>query len=161
GCRIVHCGMGRFHHGLYLSGGYTPGAMSQHVIVDDNTFIAGEGYAIHGWHKPHSCIITRNFVSGYFWDLVFDGSDHLIAHNALWRNAGQSGREPGWNAWLPASHIVFANNLLNSPVPIHDGVGTGSRVTHNAYLTAPPYQSDRQPFDLRRHGPALDAWIRE
>jgi len=149
GCRIVHCGDGRFAHGIYLSGGYTKGAMTQHVIVDDNTFVAGEGYAIHGWHNPHSCIITRNFVSGYFWDLVMSGSDHLIAHNTLWRNTGQKGREPGWNAWLPAKRVVFVNNILSSKIPVYGGLGTGGVVTRNAYLVGPPHAADAKPIDLR------------
>lgn len=149
GCRIVHCGDGRFAHGIYLSGGYTKGAMTQHVIVDDNTFVAGEGYAIHGWHNPHSCIITRNFVSGYFWDLVMSGSDHLIAHNTLWRNTGQKGREPGWNAWLPAKRVILVNNILNSGIPVYGGLGTGGVVSHNAYLVGPPHAADAKPIDLR------------
>ena len=95
------------------------------------------------------CIITRNFVSGYFWDVVMSGSDHLIAHNTLWRNTGQKGREPGWNAWLPAKRVIFANNILNSEIPIYGGLGTGGVVSHNAYLVGPPQAADVKPIDLR------------
>lgn len=160
GCRVVHCGSGRFSHGCYLSGGYDKGAMTQHVILDDNTFVAGEGYAIHGWHEPHSCIFTRNFVSGYFWDLVLSGSDHLVAHNTLWRNTGQQGREPGWNAWFDADRVVFVNNILNSAIPIFDHPGKGSTISHNAYLSAAPHKEDAQPFDLRKRDAAVEAWVK-
>lgn len=159
-CRIVHCGSGRFAHGCYLSGGYTRGAMTQHVVLDDNIFVAGEGYAIHGWHNPHSCVVTRNFVSSHFWDLVLSGSDHLVAHNTLWRNTGQKGREPGWNAWLPAERVVFVNNVLNSAIPIFGNPSKESTVSHNAYLSAAPHKADRKPFDLRKRAKAVDAWMK-
>jgi hypothetical protein len=159
GCRIVHCGRGRFDHGCYLSGGYTKGAMTQHVILDDNDFVAGEGYAIHGWHDPHSCIVTRNFVSGYYWGLVLSGSDHLVAHNVLWRGTGQPGAEPGWNAWLPAERVVFVNNVLNSAIPINGEPGKQSLLSHNVYLSAPPHQQDLRPLDLRVHNKAVTTWI--
>ncbi len=158
-CRIVHCGKGRFMHGCYLSDGYTKGAMTQHVIVDDNVFVAGEGYAIHGWHNPHSTIITRNFITGFYWDLVLSGSDHVVAYNTFWRNTGQKGHEPGWNAWLPAERVVFVNNILNSAIAINDRPGKDSVVSHNAYLTAAPHADDAKPFDLRRRDQPMDAWI--
>ena len=51
GNRIIDCGYGSYAHPIYLSGGYTVGQMAQHVVLDNNSLVGGEGYALHGWHS--------------------------------------------------------------------------------------------------------------
>ncbi len=137
GNRFVLTGKGRFSHSIYLSGGYTVGSMAQHVIVDNNIFVGGEGYAIHGWHNAHNIIATRNFVSGHYWGLVMDGSDHIVANNMFWRQTGQPGREGPFNAWLPGSNILTLNNIFTHAPGI---IATGANVTirDNAFLNSTP-----------------------
>lgn len=135
GNRFVRTGDGRFSHSIYLSGGYTAGSMAQHAIVDNNIFVGGEGYAIHGWHQTHNNIITRNFVSGHFWGLVLDGSDHVVANNFFWRQTGQPEREGPFSAWLPGERILVVNNIFaqNPSIP---GVGPQVTIENNAFLSS-------------------------
>lgn len=135
GNRFVHTGYGRFGHSIYLSGGYTVGSMAQHAIVDNNLFIGGEGYAIHGWHKTHNNIVTRNFVSGHYWGLVLDGSDHVVANNFFWRQTGQPGREGPFAAWLPGERILVVNNVF-AQNPSILGVGADVTIENNAFLSS-------------------------
>ncbi|MCC6443478.1 MAG: right-handed parallel beta-helix repeat-containing protein [Armatimonadetes bacterium] len=163
-CRIVRCGEGQFSHGCYLSGSPYSGTRTQHVILDHNIFISGEGYAIHGWHGPRSCIITRNFTAGFFWDVAMDGRDHLIAHNTFWRNKGMPGKRPGWLAYLPGERIVFVNNILMGHTPFRRRLaarplGRGGMLSHNAYLASAPDLDDIHPFALQRQAPETVAWI--
>lgn len=139
GNRFVHDGLGRFEHPIYISGGYNKGAMAQHTIVDDNIFVAGEGYSIHGWHHTHSNIITRNFVEGHYWGLVLDGSDHVVANNFFWKQTGQPGREPPWGPWLPGSNVVFVNNIMGPKGGMGPGgISPGNKLTNNAFLETSP-----------------------
>lgn len=135
GNRFVLTGSGRFAHSIYLSGGYTSGSMSSHAIVDNNIFVGGEGYAIHGWHKTRNNIVTRNFVSGHYWGLVLDGSDHVVANNFFWRQTGQPGREGPFAAWLPGDRILVVNNVF-AQNPSFLGIGTEVQIENNAFLNS-------------------------
>ena len=139
GNRLVHNGTDLHYHGIYLSGGYDEGSMSNHVIVDSNIFVAGEGYGIHGWHNIHSTIVTRNVVIRHFWGFVADGSDHLVANNFIWKMTGQpQGYGPG-GAWLAGSRIVFMNNILGPDSHVWGELeAEGTVVTHNAFLGPDP-----------------------
>jgi len=151
GNRFVRDGNGLFSHPLYLSGGSTPGSIAQHSIVDNNIFVDGEGYAIHGWHDVHSTIITRNFIGRQSWGLVLDGSDHIVANNFFWKMTGQPCREAGWGAWLPTRDFVLVNNLFGPGAGL---LATGSQApgitifNHNAFLDIAP--KGDQPIVLTR-----------
>jgi len=136
--RFVNCGLGRFTHGIYLQGGYVKGQMGHHAIVDNNKFIGGQGYAVHGWHDNMSNIITRNFISGSFWGLVMDGTDHLIANNFYWKMRGQPGREGPWGAWLPGERIMYFNNVHGPSGSLTGSDGKLSRLSNNAFLHSSP-----------------------
>ena len=43
GNRLVQSGAGKFAHGIYYSGGNTPGQMGQHAVFDRNIVVGGEG----------------------------------------------------------------------------------------------------------------------
>lgn len=140
GNRFVLNGKSRFLHGIYLSGGTHKGKMAQHAIVDNNIFIGGEGYAIHGWHKTHSNIVTRNFITGHYWGLVLDGSDHLAANNLFWRLTGQKGREGPFGVWLPGEKIIFINNILGPNAGILSlSFHNSGIVANNAFLGVDPH----------------------
>ena len=140
GNRFVLNGEGRFLHGIYLSGGNHKGKMAQHAIVDNNIFIGGYGYAIHGWHKTHSNIVTRNFITGHYWGLVLDGSDHLAANNLFWRLTGQKGREGPFGVWLPGKKIIFINNILGPDAGILSlSSYNNGMVANNAFLGVDPH----------------------
>jgi len=113
GNRFVHTGSGWYQHGIYLSGGAPPGRCSNHAIVDNNIFIHGEGYAIHGQHGPKSVIVTRNFISRHYGGITMDGSDHLIANNLIWRcGPDDEGGRGGTGICLAGEHIVAINNIF-------------------------------------------------
>jgi hypothetical protein len=113
GSRFVHTGSGWYGHAIYLSGGYPPNRCSNHAIVDNNIFIHGEGYAIHGWHGPKSMIITRNFISRHWGGIVMDGSDHLIANNLVWRcGPDDEGGRGGTGIAPSGENIVVVNNIV-------------------------------------------------
>lgn len=153
GNRIINSGEGRFSHSVYLSGGYTRGAITQHVVIDNNVFMHGQGYAIHGWHNPRSCVITRNLTYGHFWGLVYGGgeaSDGLIANNIIWRPTGQPGREGPTGFWIPGQRIVFVNNIIAAQNASFGGPGDeNSVVAGNAYLLGNPPGFDIDPVNLR------------
>jgi hypothetical protein len=65
------------------------------------------------------------------------GSDRRVAHHTRWRNTGQKGRGPGWNAWLPAEGVVSGHNVLNPAIPIFGDLGEENTIRRNAYLSAP------------------------
>ena len=145
GNRLVHTGAGSYQHGIYLSGGYPPGACSNHVIVDDNILIVGEGWAIHGWHNPRSMIITRNFVHSHWGGIVMSGSEHVIANNFLARL--------DWGATDFYGNTVVVNNVLWKAEM--GGFINANYVAHNAFLEAEPrglaplvLGSDRAEADL-------------
>ncbi|QQG47418.1 MAG: DUF1565 domain-containing protein [Candidatus Woesebacteria bacterium] len=137
GNRFILMGNGRFDHGLYISGGYTVGQMATHTIVDNNILIGGEGYGIHGWHNTHDSIVTRNFVTGHFWGLVMDGSDHLIANNFFWKMTGQAGREGPWGPWLAGANTYLINNILGPNGYAWTSGNTTNTITNNAFLSSP------------------------
>jgi len=127
GNRLIHNGLTPYGHGIYLSGGSSD-ARCNHVIVDNNIFIEGQGYGIHGWHNPKSMIITRNFISGHDHGIVMNGGDHIIANNFVWRN----NIETGHGIAFAGKHKVAVNNILLG----HQFAGP-TKVNHienNAYL---------------------------
>lgn len=135
GNRIIHCGNGTHQHGIYVSGGYSPNLLSQHIIVDNNVFVGGQGYAIHGWHHNHSDIITRNFVSSYWYGLVIDGHDHLVANNVIWaRPDALYGQWGGGFVCLAAEESVFVNNILGETEVVINSTVTTNLVSHNAVV---------------------------
>lgn len=131
GNRLIHTGLGFYMHGIYLSGGGPIGSRSNHVIVDNNIFIHGEGYAIHGWHGPRSMIVTRNFISRHNNGIVMDGNDHLIANNLVW----ECGPD-GLGIFLAGYNIVVVNNIVRAS-PLFGWFGT-DYLEHNAFLNAEP-----------------------
>jgi len=133
GNRFVHNGGGTLYHDLYVSSNEPfpgpPGTATQHNIVDNNIFVAGEGYAIHFWHNNHTNIVTRNFVGQHTMGLVHDGSDALIANNFFWRTTAES-------VWLPGTHMYFANNIMGIQT-YSAGSDTSNTLTTNAFATTP------------------------
>ena len=115
--RFVLTGQDRFAHGIYLSGGAAPN-LAQHAILDGNLFVGGEGYAVHGWHDTRNNIVTRNFITGHYWGLVLDGSDHVGQDNVFWRLTGQPGREGPIGAGLRGIRTVWRNNRHGPAAPI-------------------------------------------
>lgn len=113
GNRFVNNGNGAYQHGIYIAGGDNggTGGASQHVIIDSNTLIGGEGWGLHGWHITHDLIYSRNFVTGHFWGGVTDGSDHLIAGNFFWKMKGSS-LYPAWGYMPSSSSTVVLNNVF-------------------------------------------------
>jgi len=144
GNRFVRCGWihrpeGSDLHAVYLSGGYTPGKMGQHTIVDNNIFIAGAGYAVHGWHNWRSSIITRNFIAGHNWGLVVDGSDHLVANNFFWRQTGlSSGNNFAFGPYLAGDRVLFFNNIMGPDGGIYPLLKDSNQYVDNAFLDTAP-----------------------
>lgn len=101
-------GADNLDHGIYLSGADRRGdGQSNHIIVDNNILIGGEGYGIHSWHTMRDAIYTRNFVAAHHWGSVLDGSDHLEANNFFWKETG-SPDFPPWGPWVPGSNSIRA-----------------------------------------------------
>jgi hypothetical protein len=131
--RFIHNGYLDNDHAVYLSGGYTAGSLSQHIIVDNNIFVNGDGYAIHGWHNIHSAIITRNFISQSPYGLVLDGADHLVANNFFWKLQ--------WIRWgaiwgyLNGTQAHFRNNIMgHAGASIINHYAPTNTVDLNAFL---------------------------
>jgi len=159
GNRLVHNGYGELMHGIYLSGGSSPSA-SNHIIVDHNLFIRGQGWGIHGWHDIRSAIVTRNFVAQFNYGLVLDGSDHLVANNMLWRQHGgdYSARGPR----LAGTQTQFLNNVMG-PSSAFEGDTTSNTLRQNAFLGTTPYgqgaitlTGGQEASQLGASAPAID-----
>lgn len=138
GNRFVRSGREKYYHGIYLSGGYTSGKMSNHSIVDNNIIINSGGYGIHGWHKTHNNIVTRNFIANTAHGISMDGSNHLIANNVLWKMKGypeeSTTRKIG--AWLLGQNIHFYNNIMGPQAQIYYS-HQSNKLENNAYLDEP------------------------
>ena len=134
GNRFILDGNDGLDHGIYLSGGDGRGSgQSNHLIVDDNILIGGEGYGIQSWHSVHDAIYTRNFITQHHWGTVLDGADHLEANNFFWKETGSSTIDP-WGAWVPGNDIVFANNIMGPGAPLRVGVGgLNNRYSNNVF----------------------------
>lgn len=133
GNRFVHTGSGQYSHGIYLAGGYLSGSQSQHIIVDGNILIKGEGWALHGWHYPHSMILTRNFIAYHNYGLVLGNTggttDHLVANNIIWAvNPG------GGGAGLQGDFIDYFNNVHGPGVGIYSSTSANSILNKNAFF---------------------------
>ena len=137
GCRFVMTGQGGHFHGVYLSGADNKGeGQSNHLIVDNNIFVGGEGYAIHGYHMLRNMICTRNFVAGHRWGLVLDGSEHLVANNFFWKFKGlASGQGEPWGPMFGGWHNVILNNIFGPNAKFAGGRMTPDNViVNNAYV---------------------------
>ncbi len=147
GNRFVHTGSGTHNHGIYLSGGYTAGSMSQHVIVDGNLFVKGEGYAIHGWHAPHSMIITRNFLANHYWGIVLGqeqaalATDHLVANNTIWK-------QNNFGSWLNGDYIHYLNNVHGPNMGIYSSDYSHNYLNKNAFFGSATGPKGNNPIML-------------
>jgi hypothetical protein len=140
GNRFVLDGRNCYSHGIYLSGGAdnpdqrAAGECSQHMILDSNILVAGEGYALHGYHRPFSGILTRNIVAAFYWGFVWDGTDALVANNLFWKQTGFGGRDPlGAQLYGGHSRVVFENNVLGPSSPLVGAEATDA-IRANAFL---------------------------
>jgi len=137
GCRFVMTGHGGHFHGIYLSGGDSKGeGQSNHLIVDRNIFVGGEGYAIHGYHAVRNVICTRNLVAGHRWGLVLDGSDHLVANNFFWKFKGlASGQGEPWGPMFGGEHNAILNNIFGPNAKFAGGRRSWENIiANNAYV---------------------------
>jgi hypothetical protein len=160
GNRFVHTGSGSYHHSIYLSGGYEPGKMSQHIIVDGNLFVKGEGYAIHGWHAPHSMIITRNFVAYHNWGIVLGqeqaalATDHLVANNTIWK-------QNNFGSWLNGDYIDYFNNAHGPNTGILGSDNPNNRLNKNAFFGSASGPKGTNPISLNNSQVATQLGLSE
>ncbi len=156
-CRLVRNGHGHFAHGVYLSGGKPPNG-SNHVIVDDCTIVAGEGYGLHEWHDPRSFIVTRNVVARHSYGIVINGSDHVAANNFVWKSKGFTSGPIGLR--LAARRVIAWGNVLGPGAPgigrLEDGEDENS-IRYNAFIGVQPFGADPIRFDAREMKPLLGA----
>jgi hypothetical protein len=120
-------GMGSHGHPIYLSGGKNPTSTDMRVI--GNTFINGDGFALHAWHGPRNVNMIGNFTTGHMCSMVAGGSGFVIHHNVFWKPRGYDfvrNPRPDRNreaAQLPRPVLRFDHNVCWSNVPI---VGPGT-----------------------------------
>ncbi|MCA9380792.1 right-handed parallel beta-helix repeat-containing protein [Candidatus Dojkabacteria bacterium] len=125
GNRLIHNGNGAYDHGMYISGGGT--TASNHIIVDNNVVVDGEGYGIHEYHRPVTSIITRNFVANHSaGGIVVDDQEALVANNFAWKMT------PG--VQFQDEQFVFINNILGPESPMWNFSRTNITIDTNVFF---------------------------
>jgi hypothetical protein len=145
--RFIRTGRNCHAHPIYLSGGadspdiIARGICSQHVIVDNNLFLSNEGFSMHGFHRPFSGIVTRNFVADSYRGFVWDGTDVLLANNFFWKQTGVTGVAPatslspgGALLYNGHSHAVVLNNLFGPSSQLEGDFVSSDTVKNNGFL---------------------------
>ncbi len=138
GNRYIRSGREKLYHSIYMTGGYTPGKLGQHTIVDNNIFIANGGYAIRGGHNMRNSIVTRNFIATTGNGISMEGSQHLIANNFIWKMKGYPNEpERRIGAYLNGQNIRFMNNILGPDAAVWYSHGSNT-FENNAFLNVAP-----------------------
>lgn len=144
-------------HGMYFQGGYggNEGTFAQHLIIDNNIVVNGDGYGITGWHGNRSDIIMRNFIGGHWQGLSSGGKElptwHLVSNYTLMLNNVLFSFGNAGATYLQSAQTIYANNM-HLPGLVRSGNFSQNLITKNAFqrgsgdIESIPYDG-QDPFE--------------
>lgn len=158
--RFVRNGRDPFDHPIYISNPHTAG---NGVVIEDNLFVANEGYSIHLWNDAlggtHFNSVRRNFIGGASFGIAARGDENKIRDNVIWSTTdlhlfsfdndnGSFNHNFIGSETIPAllmenDGTVINNNWFVQPAPLYGAnPHKVKRIDVVNYLGVPAYQLD-------------------